>query len=76
MAGRPRVGGARPGSGRKKLPASRRKSITLWASVTKAEAATFRRQARELNMKLQDWIRMKLLTASVTPGGGQTAPPS
>jgi hypothetical protein len=55
------AGGARPGAGRPKLPASKLSDVKVWTSVTKAEERRLRARAKKKRMKLVDWVRWKLL---------------
>lgn len=58
------VGGSRPGSGRKPLSASVKRSVTLFFMARSSEARLYRRAAKARELKLSAWIRKVLNRAS------------
>lgn len=55
------AGGARPGAGRPKIPASKKRSVIVWVTFTPGEARKIRGRARKKKLPLDDWIRWKTL---------------
>jgi hypothetical protein len=53
------AGGARPGAGRPKLPASKRRSEKVFLSFTPAELRKIRKKAKKT--PVDDWIRARAL---------------
>lgn len=56
------AGGARPGAGRPRLPASKLRNVKVWTSVTKAEHRKMQARAKKKGMKFVDWVYRKLLS--------------
>lgn len=59
--GKPMVrGGYRPGSGRKAVPWSKRKSEGIFLALTPAQNRRYSREAERRRMKIHDWMRFVL----------------